>query len=120
MDPIRAAVSTPPVSTAAVTPIRPVAEPIRSEAPASRVLAPAVSVDVGPENSEAKATEAKPTEPERRAYIRDADSQSLVFRVTDPQTGDVVMQIPDEVILRARAYAREATVPPGELVAKSA
>ncbi|GEL40164.1 hypothetical protein MEX01_07550 [Methylorubrum extorquens] len=115
MDPIRAAASTPPVSTAPITPIRPVGETVRDEAPASRVLDPAVTVAVSPES-----TEAKPSEPDRRAYIRDAESQSLVFRVTDPQTGDVVMQIPDEVILKARAYAREAAPFLGERVAKSA
>ncbi|CAO4142537.1 Flagellar protein FlaG [Methylorubrum thiocyanatum] len=115
MDPIRAAAPTPPVSTSPVTPIRPVAEPVRNEASASRALDPAVSVEVKPE-----AAEAKPREPERRAYMRDADTQSLVFRVTDPQTGDVVMQIPDEVILKARAYAREAAPPPGERIAKTA
>ncbi|MBB2960366.1 flagellar protein FlaG [Methylobacterium sp. R2-1] len=115
MDPIRAAASTPPVSTTPVTPVRPVADTDRNEASTSRVLDPAVTVAVSPEN-----TEAKPSEPERRAYIRDAESKSLVFRVTDPQTGDVVMQIPDEVILKARAYARETTPFPGERLAKTA
>lgn len=113
MDPIRAAAPTPPVSTAPITPVRPVAEADRSEEPTSRVLAPAVSVDVKPE-----AAEDKP--PERRAYVRDTESQSLVFRVTDPQTGEVVMQIPDEVILKARTYARDSAPPPGERVARVA
>ncbi|BAU90340.1 hypothetical protein MPPM_1735 [Methylorubrum populi] len=115
MDTIRAAATTPPLSTTPVTPIRPVAETVRDQAPASRLLDPAVTIAVSPES-----TETKPTEPERRAYIRDAESESLVFRVTDPQTGDVVMQIPDEVILKARAYARETTPYPGERVAKTA
>ncbi|MFF8800384.1 MULTISPECIES: hypothetical protein [unclassified Methylobacterium] len=116
MDPIRAAAPLPPVSSpATVTPIRPVAEPAPSEAAPPRVLDPAVSLDVKPE-----ATETKPPEPERRAYIRDAESQSLVFRVTDPSTGDVVMQIPNEVILKARVYARETTPFAGERVAKTA
>ena len=115
MDPIRAAATTPPLSTTPVTPIRPVAETVRDEAPASRPLDPAVTVAVSPES-----TEAKPPEPERRAYIRDAESQSLVFRVTDPQTGDVVMQIPDEGIPKARAYARETAPFPGERFAKTA
>lgn len=113
MDPIRAAAPMPPISTSPVTPVRPVAEPVRNEAPASRTLDPAVSVEVTPEAADAK-------QPERRAYTRDADSQSLVFRVTDPQTGDVVMQIPDEVILKARAYARESAPSPGERVARKA
>ena len=103
MDAIRPLPPTPSVAPAStVTPIRPVAGP--SNGTDSRVLDPAVSIDV-----RSDAAEAKPSEPERRAYVRDRDSESLVFRVTDPKTGDVVMQIPDEVILRARAYARENT-----------
>ena len=116
MDAIRPLTSTPPVAPAAtVAPIRPVAAPAQAGASDSRVLDPAVSLDLRPE------AEAKPTEPERRAYVRDADTQSLVFRVTDPKTGDVVMQIPDEVILKARAYARDTTsVFTGERLAKTA
>lgn len=103
MDAIRPLPPTPPVAPApTVTPIRPVAAP--SNGPEPRVLDPAVSIDVRPDSAEAK-----PAEPERRAYVRDQNSESLVFRVTDPKTGDVVMQIPNEVILRARAYARETT-----------
>ncbi|GAB6842114.1 hypothetical protein HNR00_003996 [Methylorubrum rhodinum] len=115
MDAIRPLPPTPPVAPApAVTPIRPAAG--SSNGSDSRVLDPAVSIDVRPE-----AGEAKPTEPERRAYIRDRDSESLVFRVTDPKTGDVVMQIPNEVILRARAYARETTAAfSGERLVKTA
>ncbi len=114
MDAIRPAPPMPPVTAApTVTPVRPVAGP--SNGPESRVLDPAVSIDVRPE-----ASAAKPSEPEQRAYIRDQDTASLVFRVTDPKTGDVVMQIPDEVILKARAYAREAAPSPGERIAKTA
>ncbi|SFL29479.1 flagellar protein FlaG [Methylorubrum salsuginis] len=115
MDAIRPAPPTPPVAQASgITPIRPVAGP--SNGPDSRVLDPAVSIDVRPE-----ASEAKPAQPEQRAYVRDQDSASLVFRVTDPKTGDVVMQIPTEVVLRARAYARETTTAfSGERLVKTA
>lgn len=115
MDAIRPLTSTPPVTPA------PTVAPVRSVAPTdgagaeSRLLEPAVSLDLRPE-----AGEAKPDEPERRAYVRDAQSQSLVFRVTDPKTGDVVMQIPDEVVLKARIYAKETTsVFTGERVART-
>lgn len=115
MDALRPLPPTPPVAPApTVTPIRPVSG--ASSGPESRVLDPAVSIDVRPE-----AAEAKPAEPERRAYVRDRGSESLVFRVTDPKTGDVVMQIPDEVILRARAYARESSAAfSGERLVKTA
>ena len=103
MDPIRPAASISPVSTSPILPLRPVTDD------------PAVSLDVKPEAAEAKLPDS-----ERRAYVRDADSQSLVFRVTDSQTGEVVMQIPDEIVLKARVYAREAYVPTGERVAKTA
>ena len=115
MDAIRPLTSTPPVAPAAtVSPVRSVA-PAEGAAAESRLLDPAVSLDLRPE-----AAEAKPAEPERRAYVRDAQSQSLVFRVTDPKTGDVVMKIPDEVVLKARVYAKETTsVFTGERVART-
>lgn len=115
MDAIRPAPPTPPVAQASgITPIRPVAA--SSNGPESRVLDPAVSVDVRSDT-----TEAKTAQPEQRAYVRDQASASLVFRVTDPQAGDVVMQIPTEVILRARAYARETTTAfSGEHLVKTA
>lgn len=116
MDPIRVAASLPPISSPAnVTPVRPVAELTESEATPPRILDPAVLLGLRPE-----AAEAKPPEPEQRAYVRDAESESLVFRVTDPATGDVVMQIPNEVIIKARVYARETTAFAGERVAKTA
>ncbi|MBD8908464.1 flagellar protein FlaG [Methylorubrum zatmanii] len=115
MDPIRPAASISPVSTSPIMPLRPLSDGARNEAQTSRTLDPAVSLDVKPEAAETKLPDA-----ERRAYVRDADSQSLVFRVTDSQTGEVVMQIPDEIILKARAYAREASVSTGERIAKTA
>ncbi|CAO4163805.1 flagellar protein FlaG [Methylorubrum populi] len=115
MDPIRPAASISPVSTSPILPLRPVTDGTRSDTQTSRTLDPAVSLDVKPEAAEAKLPDS-----ERRAYVRDADSQSLVFRVTDSQTGEVVMQIPDEIVLKARVYAREAYVPTGERVAKTA
>lgn len=115
MDPIRPLSPSPSVGPSnAVTPVRPVVGASNGSEP--RVLDPAVSIDVRPQ-----AGDAKPTEPDRRAYVRDRDSAALVFRVTDPKTGDVVMQIPDEVVLRARAYARENTAAfSGERLVKTA
>lgn len=43
----------------------------------------------------------------RRETTRDEDSEALVYRVTDEKTGEVVQQIPDEAVLRLRAYLSE-------------
>ncbi len=77
-----------------------------------RVLDPAVSVEVSPS---AKAEEAA----ERRGFVRDSDSQALVFRVTDAVSGDVIVQIPDEIVIKARAYSRQPEEPQGARVARS-
>jgi hypothetical protein len=49
----------------------------------------------------------------RRAIERhlsiDPQTKSLVLKVTEEPSGDVVRQIPDEVILKLRAYVRELT-----------
>ena len=36
-------------------------------------------------------------------------ARSLVLKVTEEPSGDVVRQIPEEVILKLRAYVRELT-----------
>jgi flagellar protein FlaG len=43
----------------------------------------------------------------RRETTRDEDSEALVYRVTDQKTGEVVQQIPEEAVLRLRAYLSE-------------
>ncbi|WP_375464085.1 hypothetical protein [uncultured Methylobacterium sp.] len=100
----------PPGPAPGVTPIRPVPAP----GPAGGdVLGPAVSLRIGPDAagapaaSNGKTVQARP-EAESRGYVRDAESRSLVFQVVDPASGDIVVQIPDAVVLKARAYAREA------------
>jgi len=114
MDAIRP-VSTPPPTAPVVPPVRPVSPSPAGTEPQGRALEPAVSVDVS-----AREADAKSRTDERRGFVRDADSRSLVFQVTDARTGDVVIQIPDIVVLKARAYAREAEEPVGERLALSA
>jgi uncharacterized FlaG/YvyC family protein len=41
--------------------------------------------------------------------VVDRDSKTLVYRVTDQRTGEVVSQVPDEVLLRLRAYVQAVT-----------
>lgn len=103
---LRPVISLQPAASAAASlalnPVR--AVPAAAEAgPADGpTLGPAVSVSIGSEGG------AAPPEAERRGYTRDADSRALVFQVVDPRSGEVVMQIPDEVVLKARVYADAA------------
>ncbi|GJE16227.1 hypothetical protein [Methylobacterium marchantiae] len=95
----------PPVQSA-VQPIQPVTAP----AP----LAPAVKVDIrsndkppaerpAPEPAESKAVE------QNTQRIRiDQDTKTIVYQVVDPSSGDVVVQLPDATVLKARAYADAA------------
>lgn len=95
--------STPPVGSQASPPVRPVSatKPVESA-----VLGPAVSLEIGGEG-EASNENAKEASPESRGYVRDAESKALVYQIVDPASGDVVVQIPTEVVIKARAYARE-------------
>ncbi len=95
--------STPPAGVQVSAPVRSVssARPVESMA-----LGPAVSLDIGGESEPAKES-GRESGPETRGYVREAESNALVYQVVDPQTGDVVIQIPDEVVIKARAYARE-------------
>ncbi|MER2268854.1 hypothetical protein [Methylobacterium oxalidis] len=104
---IRAIATPPPVTPApAVTPSQTARQGAQ---PQQAPLAPAVSLSIG-ENAEARpSAEAAQQGAERGGYTRDAESQTLVYQVVDPASGDVVIQIPDAVVLRARVYAREAS-----------
>ena len=43
----------------------------------------------------------------RRQVIIDPETRDLVFQSVNDRTGEVVRQIPDETLLRLRAYVRE-------------
>jgi hypothetical protein len=96
------AVRSPAPGPAPVAPVSPVAAP--------EPLAPAVRVDIREREREAPPPEpdaaaAKPTE----ARVRiDRDTRTVVYQEVDPASGDVVIQLPDPVILKARAYAEQA------------
>jgi flagellar protein FlaG len=45
----------------------------------------------------------------KRETAMDEASRELVYRVTDERTGKIVQQIPDEALLRLRAYIDEQT-----------
>ena len=101
------------VTAATPAPIPPV-QPVQAPAP----LAPAVRVDIrsqdqGPDprasTSRTPAPDAKATETAMEPRIRiDQDTKAVVYQEVDPNSGDVVVQLPDPVVLKARAYAEAA------------
>lgn len=107
----------PPVRTIGATPAPiPPVQPVSAPAP----LAPAVQVDIRDRERAGDpraGTERKPEladEPRRSAAapeprIRiDRDTKAVVYQEVDPGSGDVVVQLPDPVVLKARAYAEAA------------
>lgn len=57
----------------------------------SNALDPPVKLDIGATAHDAR-------------FIRDTATQALVFQVVDPGSGDVIVQLPTETVLRNRAY----------------
>ncbi|GEO99193.1 hypothetical protein [Methylobacterium haplocladii] len=112
MDPIRPVISLPPL--AAIDPPPRVGDADRGSD--ERRLDPAVSLDISP-----NAGKSQRAETERRGFERDLDSQALVYRITDSISGDVIVQIPNEIVIKARVYGREQNPPvTGERVEKRA
>ena len=103
MEALRPIPTQPPVPQ--VSEARPVAATAAAGGADPQRLDPAVSVEVDPAAAQKSAEDAAS---EKRGFIRDSGSHALVYQVTDASTGDVVLQIPDEVVLKARAYARDA------------
>ena len=113
MEPIRSVQFSPPV---------PAIEPTARMSGAGdrgddrdRTLDPAVSLDLSPE-----AANRGRADDESRGYVRDKDSDSVVFRITDTVSGDVIVQIPNEIVIKARVYGREQNPPVGERIEKRA
>lgn len=84
-----------------IQPVRPAAA-APEPAPASTPLEPAVEVALSDE-----ARRAAPDADTKRQFARDPESETIVYQVMDPVSGEVFMQLPDEATLRARIYARE-------------
>jgi hypothetical protein len=83
----------------------------------SAPVAQAVATDLSPAKSvtaaeTALATRNEPYSPSassdlfQRSVILDPTTQDMIFRVVDVRTRQVVRQVPDEALLRMRAYAR--------------
>ncbi|WP_143103823.1 hypothetical protein [Methylobacterium gossipiicola] len=88
-------------------------------------LGPAVTFDIhttrpdhddeAPEGHDRHAAQAT----QREARIRiDQDTKSIVYQEVDPSSGDIVIQLPDPVVLKARAYADRAAAAASEAAAE--
>ena len=103
------------VTGATPAPIPPV-QPVQAPAP----LAPAVRVDIrgqdqgtdpraGTPRAPTSDEDAKAAPAAMEPRIRiDRDTKAVVYQEVDPNSGDVVVQLPDPVVLKARAYAEAA------------
>lgn len=84
------------------------AEPPR---PASTVPAPTGTESAPTTTSAASSSGARIDPPSAGAEMRfelDRDHSRVVLRMTDPSTGEIVRQIPSEVLLRVAAMITEA------------
>ncbi|MGU3361635.1 hypothetical protein ACLBWX_14985 [Methylobacterium sp. M6A4_1b] len=108
---------TPPTRVTGATPAPSLPiQPVQASAP----LAPAVRVEIrgqdqgsdprsGIARAPAPEENAKPAQAAMEPRIRiDQDTKAVVYQEVDPNSGDVVVQLPDPVVLKARAYAEAA------------
>jgi len=72
---------------------------VRTELPAPKTPTP-------PDASAAASGNPQPTDDRSRDIVIDRAAGEVVYRVIDNRTSQVVIQYPDEVRLRARAYLR--------------
>ncbi len=111
MDPIRPVAAAAP--NAGLDALQRNSAPVSGSETESQVLDPAVSVELSPSAAKER------SDSEARAFVRDDDSQKVVYRITDAVSGDVIVQIPNEVIIKARAYGRQPDPPVGDRVVRS-
>jgi uncharacterized FlaG/YvyC family protein len=79
--------------------------------PSETVVASAETADVRLDLSsiaQRSAEASRQAEVSRKLDVDD-ESKELVFRVSDERTGQVLQQIPDEALLRLRAYVQAQT-----------
>jgi len=83
------------------------APPVADRVPSAPV-AQAVATQLSPANSVTAAATALPLrndEDYQHSVILDPATQALIFRVIDVRSRQVVRQVPDEALLRMRAYS---------------
>ena len=70
----------------------------------------AVATDLAPSRTVTAATDAArtvPADPSRtREIVLDPHSREVIYRVVDVRSGRIVRQVPEEAMLRLRAYTR--------------
>jgi flagellar protein FlaG len=93
-------------TTAATQPsiVRPEPAPVR-EAVATD-LAPAQSVTAATGAEAPRHDPASAADSQVRKIVLDAHSREVIYQVLDADSGRVVRQVPDEALLRLRAYVR--------------
>ncbi|NNM74704.1 hypothetical protein [Enterovirga aerilata] len=83
----------------------PAPDSVRTELPAQATVQQSAA-------SQKPANETRNAEPDPRTDVSrnvtiDASTQALVFQTINERSGEVVRQVPDQALLRIRAYARE-------------
>jgi flagellar protein FlaG len=81
----------------------PAREPVTTQLAPSQSVTAVAETQTARQNPVAAALARATTE---RDLIIDAQSREVIYRVISAQTGRVVRQVPDEAILRLRAYSR--------------
>ena len=108
----------PLASTAAVSPVRqetaPVQGAVRTDLPPTEAVSALADTEAARLDLSAAARRAQEAKTKaetksqgdtiQRTLAEDRDTREMVFKATDTRTGQVVMQIPDEALLRLRAY----------------
>jgi hypothetical protein len=82
-------------------------EPAPARQTVATELAPSQSVTASADSAAARNDGPKsPAQQTTREIILDPHSREVIFRVRDERSGRVVRQVPDEALLRLRAYQR--------------
>lgn len=100
--------SKPPAPTAQAAVVRPDVQPVR-EAVQTELAAPkAVTAvtDAAATNAPLSNEAAAKAAPFSREIMIDPQSREVIFRVVDVRSRQVVRQVPDQALLRMRAYTR--------------
>jgi flagellar protein FlaG len=95
--------------------LAPVRQTARTELPADMTVTAAapvlnVKLDISTVGSAMRSIE----DSVRRATVLDPQTRQMVFRATDQRTGRVIQQIPDEALLRLRAYVQSEAARQGK------
>jgi hypothetical protein len=80
---------------------------VATELPPAQAITSAATIPA-PRNDVRKADKAAPGA--SRVVIVDPQTNTLVFRSLDPNTGSIISQVPDQALLRQRAYVHAQTV----------